>query len=330
MLGLLAPDLSAQQRYRVVRADAFRQEAGPQGKQLATIEAGVEVLGGSASPQNGWVEVVLDGWVWGASVGRINRDGHNLSVTASRGENLRITPNGGVVARLLPGFLLDELGREGAWVHARRDGWMDAQSLVPVTPAAATGVASESPARTPAPAPDQGDALPALDRAVVARMTPLAHAPDGDAAGTLAPEVPIRILARSGDWVRVQAEGWVREVDLRPSAPGIVAGLTAAELRTRPQAYEGKLVQWTLQFLSIATADELRPEIPKGRRYLLTRGPLPEAGFVYVMVSGSQLREAQSLPPLAQVVVVARIKNGRSKYLGNPVLELVEIQVKQP
>jgi len=63
---------------------------------------------------------------------------------------------------------------------------------------------------------------------------------------------------------------------------------------------------------------------------MLARGPLPEATVVYVMLSASQLREARQIPPLAQIVVVARVRNGRSKYLGNPVVELVEMRTKQP
>src|SRR5437867_2587445 len=82
----VASAAAAQSRYRVVRDDSFRQEAGPLGKELATVSKGVEVTG--AAPSNGWVEVSVEGWVWNASVGRTARDGHNLIVTSSRGENL--------------------------------------------------------------------------------------------------------------------------------------------------------------------------------------------------------------------------------------------------
>jgi hypothetical protein len=157
----------------------------------------------------------------------------------------------------------------------------------------------------------------------------MAVTPEGQRAGNLGPDLPVRVLARSGDWVRVQSEGWVREADLRPAAPGLVAGLTAAELRAHPEQYEGKVVQWTLQYISLATADELRPEIPLGQRYMLARGPMPEAGFVYVTLSPEHAREVEQLPPLAQVVVVARIRNARTKYLGNPVVDLVELRLKQ-
>jgi hypothetical protein len=321
-LGAPFHSLAAQdQRYRVARQEDFRQEAGPQGRVLASVPAGVQVTGGP--PVNGWIEISLEGMIWGGSVGRADRDGHNLAVTASRGENLRTGANGSVIARLLSGFLLDEVARVGAWVRVRRKGWM---------PEAALSIATGPPVAG-GPAPDS--ALPPatgspLDRAVVARETEMAATAEGQRSGTLAPETPVRILARSGDWVRVQTEGWIREDDLRPAAAGLIAGLTAAELRTRPQEYEGKLVQWTLQYLSLATADELRPEIPDGQRYLLTRGPLPEAGFVYVTLSATQQRQAEQLPPLAQIVVVAKVRNGRSKYLGNPVVDLVEMRIKQP
>src|SRR5436190_7600780 len=106
-LSLAAFPLSAQdQLYRVARQNSFRQEAGPQGRQLASVPAGVQVTGGPA--RDGWVEISLEGWILGGSVGRADKVGHNFTVAASRGENLRTGPNGGVIARLLSGFLLDE------------------------------------------------------------------------------------------------------------------------------------------------------------------------------------------------------------------------------
>lgn len=318
---------AAQTKYRVTRAEPFRQESGDQGKELATIPAGVELSGSDA--KEGWVEVVLEGWVWGSSVGRTTRDGHNLAITPGRGENLRLAPNGAVMARLLPGFLLDEVSREGAWVRAKRSGWMSAAALALATdtapPAGSTAAVVLPIDSTPA-APEPAS----LDRAVTTRATPFARTPGGDERGTLGPETPVRLLARSGEWVRVQTEGWVREVDLRSGSAGVLVGVTAAELRTRPQDFENKVVQWTLQHISLATADELRPEIPAGRRYMLARGPLPEASFVYVSLDPQQLRAVEQLAPLAQLVVVARIRVAKTKHLGIPVVELLEMQVKTP
>src|SRR6185503_21189209 len=174
-LSLRVLPLSAQeQRYQVVRQEDFRQEAGGQGRVLASVPAGVRVTGSVV--RDGWVQVSLEGWIWGASVGRTDRDGHNLSVTASRGENLRSAANGPVIARLLSGFLLDELSRDAGWARVRRIGWM---------PEAALGAATETDTASAAAAIDtssdratpRASAGSALDRAVVARESELVGTP---------------------------------------------------------------------------------------------------------------------------------------------------------
>src|SRR6185503_18109023 len=197
---ILCSPLAAQTRYRLTRAEAFRQEAGADAKELAQIPAGVEVNGGA--PTDGFVEVQLQGWVWGASVARSTRDGHNLAISSVRGENLRVAPNGTVMARLLTGFLLDEVSREGAWVQARRVGWLPASALADVAFDPPPGIASDS---GPAAA-----ARPSLDRGITTRGTPFARTPESEPTGNLGPETPVRLLARNGPLVRVQVEGWVR------------------------------------------------------------------------------------------------------------------------
>src|SRR5947207_7254001 len=42
-----------------------------------------------------------------------------------------------------------------------------------------------------------------------------------------------RVLGRSGEWTRVELEGWVKSADLEIAPPGVLVGITAAELRTR-------------------------------------------------------------------------------------------------
>ena len=140
---------------------------------------------------------------------------------------------------------------------------------------------------------------------------------------------PVRILARSGEWVRVETQGWVKESDLKPGT-GVLVGVSGAELRTHPREFEGKLLQWTVQFIALPSADELRPDIPSGKRYMLARGPLPEAGFVYVMLAPEQIPQAEKFPPLTHLVIVARVRTGRSQYVGNPVVELMQVSIKQP
>jgi uncharacterized protein YgiM (DUF1202 family) len=314
-----APDAHGQARYRTARADNFRQQPGVNQKVLGLVHAGAEVDGGDS--QNGWVEVTLEGWIWGRSIAKTTRDGFDLAVASRSGENLRAEPNGRVLARLASGFLLNEVHRrEDGWVQVRRVGWMWAGSLERVDADAAAQQARDSPA---APA-----AL--LDRAVTAHQAEVRRAPDGDTAGSLAENTAVRVLARSGNWVRIATEGWIKEADLKPSAPGVLAGVSAAEVRSRPSDFEGKLVQWTVQFIALQTADELRREVPRGERYMLARGPLPEAGFVYVRLQPAQLGRVEQLQPLAELVIVARVKVARSQYLGNPVVELVDLAVRKP
>src|SRR5207253_394152 len=120
---------------------------------------------------------------------------------------------------------------------------------------------------TPDSAPDTTSSPSAPvdpSRVESARRTVLYRAPEGQPAGTLAPSAPLRVLGRSGDWTRVELEGWVKSADLEIAPPGVLVGITAAELRTDPQRYAGQVLRWTLQFISTQQADELRPEIPNG------------------------------------------------------------------
>ena len=327
--GAVPAPAHAQARFRATRAENFRQQAGPDQKILGSVYEGTELIAGDT--RDGWVEVTLEGWIFGRSVTRTTRDGFDLAVTVSGGENLRATPGGRVLARLANGFLLDEVSRGSTgWVQARRTGWVWGQSLEPVGPPAAPPVAptpvTAAAARDPAPSAG----APSLDRAVTARQTDVHRIPDSEATGSLAEDTPVRVLARSGEWVRVATEGWIRESDLKPSSPGVLAGVSGAEIRARPAEFEGKTVQWSVQYVALQTADELRREIPAGQRYMLARGPLPESGFVYVILSPALVARIEQLQPLAEVVIIARIKAGRSQYLGNPVVELVDLAVRRP
>src|SRR5262249_12416661 len=151
-------------------------------------------------------------------------------------------------------------------------------------------------------------------------------APDGPLAGTISQATPLRVLSRSGEWARVELQGWVKAEDLETAPAGVLVGVSAAEVRADPQRYTGQTLRWTLQFLSQAQADELRPEMPAGATYLLTRGPLPERGFVYVVVPDSKKALIERLAPLAVIAVTATVRAARSKYLGNPVVDLVALE----
>jgi Bacterial SH3 domain len=323
-LGAAPAAARAQTRYRTTRPENFRQQPGPNQKLLGSVYPGTEFTAGD--PQDGWVDASLQGWIWGQSVSKTTRDSFDLVVSARAGENLRAAPNGQVMARLANGFLLHEVQRQGnGWVQVRRSGWVWAQALERVADGDSTAAPPHSP---PAKGPPAGTV--SLDYALTAHPTDVRRVPDGDVSGSLAEGAPVHVLARSGDWVRVATEGWVRESDLKPSAAGVLTGVSGAEVRARPGEFEGKVVQWTVQFIGLQTADELRREIPKGQRYMLARGPLPESGFVYVILTPDQADHIAELQPLAELVIVGRIRVARSHYLGNPVVDLMDMSVRKP
>ena len=120
----------------------------------------------------------------------------------------------------------------------------------------------------------------------------------------------------------MQLEGWVRAEDLGPPDGGALVGVSAAELRAEPDRYVGQTVEWRLQFIAVQEADELRSELPRGQPFLLTRGPLPEPGFVYVTLSRAQADQFRNLPALQELVMHVKVRAPRTKYLTTPVVEL--------
>ena len=134
---------------------------------------------------------------------------------------------------------------------------------------------------------------------------------------------------RAGEWTRIQVEAWVKDSALRPATNDILIGVSQAEVRANPSRFVGKVVEWRVQFVAIQKADELRPEIPAGQSYLLTRGPLPEPGFVYVIVPPSKLDQFRAVDALQELTIRATIKAATSKYLPTPVVELLGV-VKGP
>jgi len=313
--------------------EAFVSEPG--GVRLGRLAAGASFRASGA--RGGFTQVTVEGWIWSASVRAERRDGHSLAVSAAREENLRSAPNGTVVARLVPGALLDEATRRGGWVQVRRTGWVASRSLAGAAqagaPAAATGrpppaAAVQAPPAAAAPAadttpPEVENVDPRLS--VVRRRVELRRAPGAPAAGTLEAEMPVRVTARAGEWVRIEAQGWVRESEVRPAGSSALNSVTAAELRSDPERFRGRLLRWTIQFIAFQTADDLRPDFTPGERYILARGPAPEYAFAYVVVPPDKVAQVTRIEPLASVSIVARVRAGRSTFLGNPILELVDI-----
>jgi hypothetical protein len=333
---LLTGLVSAQERAQVARETLLRRGVG--GVVLASLPAGSSVAAGKNSGP--WIELTIDGWIATSSVRATHREGFDLIVVPAGGENLRDEPSGKILARLRTGVLLTKRGSRDGWVHVRRTGWAarkdvagpietaalaprqgpattkkkgpPTQGQKPMPPKAAAAIAA-----TP---PESGDA-----QVEVTHAAPIYLMPDGSQSGTLQPGITGRIVSRTGDWVRVQLEGWVRENDLKPSTVNAMPGVSAAEVRANPARYIGQNVEWRLQFIAIQTADELRAELPEGQPFILARGPLPEPGFVYVIVSKDQLPQFRQLAALQELVARVTIKAARTKYLSTPVVELVSL-----
>lgn len=325
LLGVLtlAPALAdAQARGRVNVDENVRLEPRADARVLGRVRAGTAVEVGAA--RDGWYEVTLAGWIWARSTRAATNRDFDLVVSASGGENLRAAPNGAVAARLESGTFLDEIGRENGWVQVRRTAWMWGRSLdrpraeptadVPVPPA---GAAASPPLSA------------SLDRQSVVPGTPLRAAPDGDTVGITTAKATARLVARADGWARVLVEAWVRDADLAPADDSALAGVTAAEVRGGGSTYVGRVLRWTVQLIALQTADALRRDMPEGQRYLLARGPLPETGFVYVLLTPEQAHTLEALDPLTLLTVLGRVRTARSQYLGNPVLDLIEFSVEQ-
>jgi hypothetical protein len=131
----------------------------------------------------------------------------------------------------------------------------------------------------------------------------------------------VEVIGRDREWVRVRLEGWVRESDLTV-ADSTLRPLSAADVRSDPAGTQGKLVQWDVEAVALQTADPLRTGLQPGEQYLLALGPGVEKTLVYLAVPAGLLQTARSLPPLAQITVTARVRNGRSEPAGVPVLDI--------
>ncbi|HEV2291912.1 MAG TPA: hypothetical protein VGR60_08745 [Gemmatimonadales bacterium] len=163
------------------------------------------------------------------------------------------------------------------------------------------------------------------DRQQMARAATLTVGPGGATAASLPQGSEVRVVTRAGDWTQVSVTGWVRTSDLAPLPDQAMVGVSAAEVRADPARYVGRVVEWRLQFVSIMVADELRPEIPAGRSYLLTRGPLPEAGFVYVVLPPDQVERFRKLEPLKELTLRVQVRAASTRFLPNPVVDLLQV-----
>jgi len=351
----LAP-VAARGQIATVAVDEENVRAAPRGAIVAKLQRGTTIRLGET--RDSWRAATFEGWVWGASVRRSNRDGYNLIVSATGGENLRESPNGKVIGRLSEGTLLTEVDRDGRWVRVRRQAWIWGASV-------AEARAERAPAAQPQPTGEAAKATrttpPAESRATASRETPPAEpratatsaparpvpaassgewsrvgpvgvsilaAPDRDTLATIRAMAPVEVLSREGNWVRIRVEGWAWAPSLEAPADtgAILRDVTPAALAASPDGFRGRILQWTVQFIALEHAEKIRTDFYEGEPFILARAPGDETGFVYIAVPPERIDQVRALAPLQRITVVARVRTGRSALMGAPVLDLLELR----
>lgn len=304
--ALVAP-IAAQGPDRVVATAQFAKEPG--GTVLGQLAKGAAVTFGAR--RDGWREVSLEGWVAAADLRDDGREGFDVSIAPGDGAEVRIAPQADASVRAIArvGALFHRVERRQGWVRVRRTGWIEVPSA---TPPADSG-------KVVAAVPPTG----AGDSTVTSLIggSDLSARPDGPPIGRIEATRPVTVLERRDGWTRVRLDGWVRDAAVGNTPPP--DQISAAEIRADPERYVGQTVEWSLQVLALQQADELRPELPLGQPYVLARGPLPETGFVYLVVQGDQVDAFRKLEPLTEVRVRATVRAGRTRFLPVPVLDLV-------
>ncbi|MDH5590480.1 MAG: hypothetical protein OEZ65_00785 [Gemmatimonadota bacterium] len=308
---------------RATATENFRRE--PNGPILAVVAPGAVLP--VASRDARWVEADLTGWVWGASTQADARAGFDVVVSARGGENLRLEPSGSIVARLQEGTLLEEVDRRPGWIRVRRRGWIWGGSVAVVTP---TTEATERPLPAAGPGTEVADPVEVRPGDFV--TTPpegadILTAPGGRPLGRASGATDLEIVQTDGSWARVRVEGWV----WLPTADGRSGGidpvpLTPSELAEEPQRNRGRVVAWTLQFISLEKAQAVRTDFFQGEPYLLTRYGGSDGPFIYVAVPPERVAEVEGLVPLERISVTGRVRSGASAMTGTPIIDLLSLE----
>lgn len=325
----VSPTTGEAQEPREVRLEEnFRRE--PNGVILGRLMPGspLRVL----ATEGNWTQVELEGWVWLASLEASDEAGMDLVVSADGGENLRAAPSGEIIGVLEEGALLEALGREPNWVRVTRVGWVWSASLAPVAASAGTTAAAPSTASSTAAAPSAARA-PGGFHTVGALGGSILAAPDGDTVAVAAPSSDVEVVRREGGWARVRVEGWMwlpeaAESDAADGATEVPEpeALAPDELVEAPELYAGRVVSWTIQFISLERAEAVRTDFFEGEPFLLARFGGPDGAFVYVAVPPERLADVEGLVPLETVSVTGRVRTGASTLTGAPIIDLVSLE----
>lgn len=334
-LGWASTDASAQQQLSVQVEENLR--AQPNGTLLGTLEPGTRVREGAREGQ--WSEVTVEGWIWLQSlqqrVGTLN-----LVVAVSGGENLRSQPQGSVLGRLAMGALLEELERRPGWVRVRRTGWMWRPSLETASLAQASGQAAPPPTSLQSPVgatsgnQTSGATPDGAWIRIGSRGLPLLAGPGGDTLAVTGPGTEVQVLGRQGNWSRIRLEGWIWTPEGQAgggeSGDATPPEVSAADIVASPDAFLGRVVTLTLQFISLERAERVRTDFYEGEPFLLTRASQGGGGFVYVALPPERVGEVQGIAPLDRIVVTGRVRAGAGTLTGSPILDLQGLRRAPP
>ena len=313
-------------------ATAAPVRSAPDGRLVATMRAGGAVKTGAI--KGAWTAVTLEGYV---SKTVVNGKRDALTINAPSGAALRAgaASNAAIVAVVEDNAAVDKLATSGDWYRVKRDAWIKTSDLRSAKAAAApartaapttTRAAAPAPAPPPAPAPaPRADAGIAQGDFAAAHPLVLRAAPDGKASGSADSAARMRIIARDHGWARVELDGWVRESELVPVDSSSVSAVSAADLRSDPDHYKGTTVRWVVQAISVQAADPLRKGLAPDEPYLLARGPGSESSLLYLALPPALVSSARALQPLSSVMVLARVRQGRSDPSGVPILDVLRI-----
>jgi len=354
LMALLGSGAALSAQTQPVRVEEnFRAE--PNGTVLGQLSPGtlVQVVG----TEGNWSRITVEGFVWTPSLQSRSGGGFDLLVIEPGGENLREEPSGRIAGRLSNGTLLEEVERRTGWIRVRRTGWIWTASLdaapgggsaatpaipsvpsstasgggAPAPTSSASTTATASTPASPSSAPPGGDGLGWIRGG--AQGAPILAAPDGDTLGRIGGGTELRVLAREGNWARVQMEGWVWVPALEaplagapPEAGTVLEGVSPRELAADPERYRGRLVSIQVQFISIERAELVRTDFYEGEPFLLTRSQDGDRSFIYIAIPPDRVQELSALTPLEGISIVGRVRSGAAALTGSPILDLVDLR----